>query len=118
MSNAVAAEPITSLLERVRVHDVDTHVTEPPDLWTSRLPSRWKDMAPHPTIEPNGAEHWHFGDQHIIFNQAMRTQCFDQLTQDGSVEPRAPQVDGRQRDLLAGDVSEPARLLSACFHGA
>ena len=89
MSNAVAAEPITSLLERVRVHDVDTHVTEPPDLWTSRLPSRWKDMAPHPTIEPNGAEHWHFGDQHIIFNQAMRTQCFDQLTQDGSVEPRA-----------------------------
>lgn len=27
--------------------DADTHVTEPPDLWTSRLPSKWKEQAPH-----------------------------------------------------------------------
>ena len=27
--------------------DADTHVTEPPDLWTSRLPAKWKDRAPH-----------------------------------------------------------------------
>ncbi len=28
------------------VIDVDTHVTEPPDLWTSRLPSKWHDQVP------------------------------------------------------------------------
>ena len=26
--------------------DTDTHVLEPPDLWTSRLPSKWRDSAP------------------------------------------------------------------------
>jgi predicted TIM-barrel fold metal-dependent hydrolase len=26
---------------------VDDHVTSPPDVWTSRLPSRFKDLAPH-----------------------------------------------------------------------
>jgi uncharacterized protein len=29
------------------VIDADTHVTEPPDLWTSRLPSKWRDAGPH-----------------------------------------------------------------------
>ena len=27
--------------------DLDAHLVEPPDLWTSRLPSRWGDMIPH-----------------------------------------------------------------------
>jgi predicted TIM-barrel fold metal-dependent hydrolase len=27
--------------------DADTHVTEPPDLWTSRLASKWAKRAPH-----------------------------------------------------------------------
>lgn len=28
------------------VIDCDTHVTEPPDLFTSRLPAKWQDQAP------------------------------------------------------------------------
>ncbi|MCH2173201.1 amidohydrolase [Myxococcota bacterium] len=32
---------------RYWIIDADTHVTEPPDLWTSRLPSKWADRAPH-----------------------------------------------------------------------
>jgi predicted TIM-barrel fold metal-dependent hydrolase len=27
--------------------DIDTHVTEPPDLWSSRLGAKWGDLAPH-----------------------------------------------------------------------
>ena len=27
--------------------DADTHVTEPADVWTSRVPARWKDRVPH-----------------------------------------------------------------------
>ena len=29
------------------VIDVDTHITEPPDTWTARMPSRWGDAIPH-----------------------------------------------------------------------
>jgi len=86
---SVETETVLDVLERVHVHDTDTHISEPTDLWTSRLPSRWADMAPRPTIEPSGAELWHFGDQHIVFNQALRSQCFDELTQAGALEPNA-----------------------------
>ncbi|MGD8830238.1 MAG: amidohydrolase family protein [Pseudomonadales bacterium] len=39
------------------VIDVDTHVTEPPDLWTSRIDSRWHDVVPH-IEEIKGREFW------------------------------------------------------------
>src|SRR5580693_5021365 len=32
-----------SITERIRVIDTDTHLVEPPDLWTSRMSSRWGD---------------------------------------------------------------------------
>ncbi len=35
-----------SLFSNHAVIDVDTHVTEPADLWTSRLPRKWHDRAP------------------------------------------------------------------------
>jgi predicted TIM-barrel fold metal-dependent hydrolase len=35
------------LFDQHKVIDVDTHVTEPPDLWSSRLPSKWHARAPH-----------------------------------------------------------------------
>ena len=36
-----------SLFDRFRVIDVDTHLTEPPDVWTSRLPKKYGDSIPH-----------------------------------------------------------------------
>ena len=35
------------LFDEFAVIDVDTHVTEPPDLWTSRTPAKWHDIVPH-----------------------------------------------------------------------
>jgi predicted TIM-barrel fold metal-dependent hydrolase len=46
------------------VIDNDTHISEPPDLFTSRLPRKWHDRAP--TIQRNeerGFEVWVMGDQ-------------------------------------------------------
>ena len=37
----------TELFQSHRVIDVDTHLTEPPDLWTSRVSSKWGDAVPH-----------------------------------------------------------------------
>lgn len=89
MSTTVNAgsETVLSVLDRVHVHDVDTHVSEPADLWTSRLPKKFADLAPYPTISETGAELWHFGDDFIVFDQNMRTACFDELTQLGAMDP-------------------------------
>ena len=35
------------LFDRMRVIDVDTHLTEPPDLWTARFPAARHDEVPH-----------------------------------------------------------------------
>ncbi|HMG41317.1 MAG TPA: amidohydrolase family protein [Acidimicrobiales bacterium] len=43
--------------------DCDSHVTEPPDLWTSRVSSKWGDDVPHLEMhEPSGERKWRVGD--------------------------------------------------------
>ena len=41
-----------------RLIDVDTHFAEPPDLWTSRAPSKYKDRVLHVKQKDNGAQAW------------------------------------------------------------
>jgi predicted TIM-barrel fold metal-dependent hydrolase len=44
------------------VIDADTHITEPADLWTSRLPARYQDAAPRMVRNPEtGADGWSIG---------------------------------------------------------
>jgi len=53
----------TSVAEGVRVIDTDTHVCEPADLWTSRLPARWHDVVPQAVPHPDtGWRTWRIGD--------------------------------------------------------
>ena len=33
--------------DRIRVYDADSHVVEPTDLWTSRVPAKYGDLVPH-----------------------------------------------------------------------
>ncbi|MFN8027377.1 MAG: amidohydrolase family protein [Acidimicrobiia bacterium] len=37
----------TDLFDRFPVIDVDTHLTEPPDVWTARMPAKVHDKVPH-----------------------------------------------------------------------
>ena len=39
----------------IPIFDSDTHVTEPPDLWTSRVASKWGDLVPHVRFDPGNA---------------------------------------------------------------
>lgn len=48
------------------VIDVDTHITEPPDLFTSRLPAKWRDQAPVVRMSDRGWEEWVVGNQSPI----------------------------------------------------
>jgi len=44
------------------VIDTDTHITEPADLWTSRLPAKYKDVAPRIVRDPDTqVEVWQIG---------------------------------------------------------
>ena len=45
--------------------DVDTHVTEAPDLWTSRVPARMRDAVPRIQIDKRGRNMWYIGDQPV-----------------------------------------------------
>jgi hypothetical protein len=47
----------------IRVFDTNSHVTEPPDLWTSRVPTKWGDDVPHVLTNPTtGVESWFIRD--------------------------------------------------------
>ena len=48
----------------IPIIDTDTHVVEPPDLWTSRVSSKWGDLVPHVALGRPVAEEeaWFIGD--------------------------------------------------------
>jgi predicted TIM-barrel fold metal-dependent hydrolase len=50
-------------LSTIKVIDTDTHVSEPYDLWTSRVASKYHDRVPVvETWEATGSKHWRIGD--------------------------------------------------------
>jgi predicted TIM-barrel fold metal-dependent hydrolase len=53
---------MTQHLADIKIIDVDTHVTEPPDLWTARLGQKWQEVAPKVVRDPrSGHERWTMG---------------------------------------------------------
>ncbi len=50
------------LFDRYRVIDIDTHITEPADVWTARVAKKWGDRVPH-IRAVNGVDLWFIGDQ-------------------------------------------------------
>ncbi|HEV8297869.1 MAG TPA: amidohydrolase family protein [Acidimicrobiales bacterium] len=47
-----------------RIIDVDTHLTEPPDVWTSRVAAKHRALVPRVDLV-DGKELWFLGDQRI-----------------------------------------------------
>ena len=43
--------------------DVDTHVTETPDLWTSRVPASMRDAVPYVATDKRGRKLWYLRDK-------------------------------------------------------
>jgi predicted TIM-barrel fold metal-dependent hydrolase len=58
-----AATAPSPLLAGIKIVDCDTHITEAPDLFTSRAPARFKDKVPFVRREPDGADHWFVGNR-------------------------------------------------------
>jgi predicted TIM-barrel fold metal-dependent hydrolase len=50
------------MFEGIKIVDCDTHITEAPDLFTSRAPAALKDKVPH-IKRVNGTDKWFVGDR-------------------------------------------------------
>jgi uncharacterized protein len=49
--------------DRLPIIDADTHLTEPPDLWTTRVAAKYRDRAPRVEAHPEtGQLRWRLGD--------------------------------------------------------
>jgi predicted TIM-barrel fold metal-dependent hydrolase len=64
------------VFERFPVIDMDTHVTEPRDVWTARVASKWGDRVPHvKRVGPKDV--WCIGDQPVGAPGAYTAAGFD-----------------------------------------
>ncbi|MGQ3177307.1 MAG: amidohydrolase family protein, partial [Blastomonas fulva] len=52
-------------LAGIKIVDTDTHITEAPDLFTSRAPAKYKDKVPHVRLDKDGVERWYVGDRNF-----------------------------------------------------
>jgi predicted TIM-barrel fold metal-dependent hydrolase len=57
-----------------KVIDVDTHLTEPHDLWTKRAPAKFKERVPR-VIYNNGKPSWVIDDNKVIGQGASASSC-------------------------------------------
>ena len=54
----------SSVFDRIKAIDVDTHITEPSDVWTSRVSKKWGDRVPH-VERREGRDIWLIGDEMV-----------------------------------------------------
>jgi len=52
-------------LEGIKIVDCDTHITEAPDLFTSRAPAKYKDKVPYLKRCDDGVDRWYVGDRNF-----------------------------------------------------
>src|SRR4029453_11946440 len=62
-SSAQRGDPMSQrLFDRIRAIDTDTHITEPPDVWTARVSTKkWGDAVPH-VKRVDGRDVWFIRD--------------------------------------------------------
>ena len=53
------------MFEGIKIVDTDTHITEAPDLFTSRAPAKYKDKVPYVKLDSDGVERWYVGDRNF-----------------------------------------------------
>jgi predicted TIM-barrel fold metal-dependent hydrolase len=60
---ATQAHGVDPLFKGIKIVDCDTHITEAPDLFTSRAPARYKDKVPYLTRDRDGVDRWYIGER-------------------------------------------------------
>src|SRR5262245_7449034 len=93
MQNATMENKVTDAVRALKIIDVDTHLSEPHDLWTRRAPAKMRERVPQVKMH-NGRMSWVIdGDQSIGYGAApssvilkdgskARSTAFKTLTMD------------------------------------
>ena len=129
-------------MPNLKVLSSDSHIVEPPDLWTSRIDPAFQDRAPHMIIDDEGMARWLVeGDQSLgsvgAPSQAgLRYEDPEAITFEGAlddVRPGAfepgPRTEDMRIDGVDGEVIYPTvgarlytilepNLLAACFRAS
>ena len=103
-----------------KLFSADDHLIEPRDLWTSRLPAKYKDVGPH-VIEEDGAEWWVWEDErgreagkygaHISMRDKTKSnQAIPRASRYEDMLPGCYIPSERAKDMIANGV-----LASVCF---
>jgi len=88
-----------TLVQDLRVIDTDTHVSEPPDLWTSRVSSKWGTSVPHVDLNPEtGRHHWRVGDSWLMGTGFYAVAGWKEFPPNGPVELDEEGVDAGSWD--------------------
>jgi uncharacterized protein len=85
-----------------RLIDADTHINEPPDLWTKRVPAKFKDRAPH-------MERFEQGDAWVLEGVKDPINFGSNASAGIPLADRSAWV--RWEDIRAGGYDPKARLL-------
>jgi predicted TIM-barrel fold metal-dependent hydrolase len=81
-------------VDNIKVIDTDTHISEPPDLWTSRVPARWKDIVPKVVHnDATGHGHWRIGDYWLMGSGFYAVAGWKDYPPNGPQDLEHPDVD-------------------------
>lgn len=97
---AAIAEKVRNTMSGIKVIDVDTHLSEPEDLWTKRAPAKFKDLVPQIGMV-DGQVSWVIGGNHPIGLGASASSIFHKS--------------GRQTDGLEFTTWRVADVLPASY---
>ena len=101
---SAAQRAARELLKGVKVVDADTHITEWPDLWTSRAPARYKDRVPQRrTVD--GVTKWMIDDFELARNYG-----YSAIMKDGSKLAGLDFFNHPLEDVTRGAYDLKARL--------
>jgi predicted TIM-barrel fold metal-dependent hydrolase len=96
----LAKERVSESVADIKVIDVDTHISEPEDLWTKRAPAKFKDRVPQIGMV-NGQVSWVIDGTHPIGLGASASCMFDK--------------NGRPSDGLEFTTWRAAEVLPAAY---
>jgi predicted TIM-barrel fold metal-dependent hydrolase len=91
-----------------KIFSADDHIIEPPDVWSSRVPAKFKSEAPH-VIEEEGRQFWVYEDRR---NMTLGLNAVAGLPREQwSMEPT------RYSDMLPGCYDSKARVKDLLSQG-
>lgn len=102
----IAPEHTAASMTQIKVIDVDTHLSEPEDLWTKRAPARFKDRVPQ-VGEVNGVPSWVIDGNLAIGLGASASSIFHK---DGRVSNGIEFTSWRNADVIPASYDAKARV--------